>query len=354
MEDLKNYNAVKSLPIIGEAYRFGGYGGLINDLLLPSMIWRPYMPKYETQLGIYVSTQACVSFSGTTIVEAIFKFKIKNNLLPKDDIDWLRTNGYFDEDGEINFSDRFTAFMSGTDKDGNSGYNVAVSMQKDGLVPEKLHPFPNRQRTPVFDWEDYYSNPSLETIELGKEFARRFFIGYEHVVGVENFDNALQYSPLMVFVDAWYKDSDGLYFRPQGNGFNHAVVKDTPEYEIADSLSGDYFKKLTNDDYNFNSVAYKFGVTSRLINYTMDLQKYDGYLVQLVEGTGGAGVVAKNKAGKYVIITDPNVGKILLTWHIRNTDKNDIDYIRTSKKTMTLAEWNSCEKVTLDWQPIQA
>ncbi len=64
----------------------------------------------------------------------------------------------------------------------------------------------------------------------------------------------------------------------------------------------------------------------------MDLKKYDNYLIQLVEGDGGFGLIANE-----VLYVD-ETSKILASWLVRNngtTEGRTVEF--------TQAQWNSCK-----------
>src|SRR3972149_4039603 len=82
----------------------------------PSGDWTSCLPPGEWQkdLQTHVDTMACVSFSALNSIEVQEKF-----LTGK----------------QVDYSDRFTATMSGTTSQGNYLWKVADSLRKDGLVP---------------------------------------------------------------------------------------------------------------------------------------------------------------------------------------------------------------------------
>ena len=60
--------------------------------------WAEHLPTKEIQVGLYDDTKSCVTFAITNQIETT---------LPHNQ--WLEDNGYYDENGKVNFSDRFTA-----------------------------------------------------------------------------------------------------------------------------------------------------------------------------------------------------------------------------------------------------
>ena len=77
-------------------------------------------------------------YSFINAIEINFKRLIELQMISADNLKWLEDNGYF-INGEINFSDRFLAVMSGTRPGvGNSGAAVSQSARDTGLSPQTL------------------------------------------------------------------------------------------------------------------------------------------------------------------------------------------------------------------------
>ena len=117
--------------------------------------WTNYLPNGEWQKISGVDVMACVTFSAINSIETQYKFLTGQ---------------------ERNFSDRFTAFMSGTTIDGNWLWKVADSIRKDGLVDEFIWPTPN----PI-TWVSYYERPTIEAINKAKEFLNDWQVNYEFI-----------------------------------------------------------------------------------------------------------------------------------------------------------------------------
>jgi len=139
----------------------------------PSGDWTPYLPPGEWQYINGVDVMACVTFSALNSMEIQYKFLTGQ---------------------ERNFSDRFTAMMSGTTPMGNYLWKVGDSIRKDGLVDESLWSAPN-----PLTWNAYYTPPTIEVINKGKEFLTEWIVNYEFV----DFDKAtlihhLKQAPIQV------------------------------------------------------------------------------------------------------------------------------------------------------------
>lgn len=141
--------------------------------------WKRFLPDGERQnVPFEFDTMACVSFSALNTLES----QLKVLQLPVEHIQFLRDNGYYKND-QINFSDKFTAIMSGTTKNGNTFVNVADSIRNDGLIPDSVLPFGGEK-----SWEEWHApaQVSAEMKALGKRFLDFFDIGYEWVLINDN------------------------------------------------------------------------------------------------------------------------------------------------------------------------
>ena len=114
---MKNTGVKK--PIIKETdWKVGAESGIKYVQICDD--WTPYLPVYETQQTSLIATQACVTFSAYNCIETQLK----------------QQTGI-----ERNFSDRFTAKMSGTTAIGNTLQNVIDSIRNDGWLYEEDYPF---------------------------------------------------------------------------------------------------------------------------------------------------------------------------------------------------------------------
>lgn len=105
-------------------------GTLPYEVRNPSGDWTAYLPPGEWQRVQNTDFMACVTFSALNVLETQYKFFGKT----------------------INFSDRFTAKVSGTTPQGNYLWAVADSIRNVGVVTEDQWPVP-----PNPTWDSYYS-----------------------------------------------------------------------------------------------------------------------------------------------------------------------------------------------------
>ena len=121
-----------------------------------------------------------------------------------------------------NYSDRFLATVSGTkDKMGNDPHLVCEFLRKLGVPPEEILPFNSEINT----FDKFYSPIAPKVFEIAKDFLAEFDFLHEWIENKpEEITKALQSSPLLISVPAWFRDSDGLYNRPIGFIDNHATT----------------------------------------------------------------------------------------------------------------------------------
>ena len=170
--------------------------------------WIKRKPSDEQQFLVSTfDTMACATFSGTNDLETLFNFFLEIKRFSDIQVKWFQDSGYFDSSGRFNFSDRFSATMNGTMPNGQYLQNVWDSFRKDGLIPEKDHPFGGKTQLE-------YLNKNLITQAMkdkGQKFLEMiieknesgYLLNYEWVpvtdTGVELFE-ALKQAPIQVAV----------------------------------------------------------------------------------------------------------------------------------------------------------
>lgn len=188
----------------------GAESGATRTVLIPNGQYDAVLPDDETQAIYALDVLGCVTFSGLNNIETIFTYKLANNLFSQRQKDFLTNEEYIDPaTGKVNFSDRFTAKMSGTNMQGNSLEAVSDSMRKlHGLVPQKDWPTPPEmgvETDPLKKWDIYYATVPDSVKEKGLRFLEVFLIDREWVVifgltkdPIAAVKTALQYGPLQI------------------------------------------------------------------------------------------------------------------------------------------------------------
>lgn len=241
-EDWQYLGASRSVPCIAQIPTFKRY---------------KYLPDGEVQRG-KEDMMDCATRSVLNILETKFNFLSKENKLKHKA--WLQKNGYYNKDGEIEFSDAFIAILSDTTRQGNSLIAPIRAVRKYGLIPKHLLPL-----VKSMTWEEYH-NPDRITdkmVDLGAEFSRRFEINYEKVYE-EKYKELLEGDLLDVGGFAWTEPKNGEYPKSPYSA-NHAfILFDLPTFcafdNYIDQVDGDYIKKLA-PDYDFLDYGYRIYIS---------------------------------------------------------------------------------------------
>jgi hypothetical protein len=250
-------------------FKMGGETGIVEIVRNPSGNWIASEPPGEWQRDMksLFESDACVSFGADDSLETQCDLDIRAGRLPQTFVTWLKNNGYFNPDGTLNFSDRFTAKMSGTTQNGNSLPAVWASIKANGLVPESAWPFPLSQMTnnQQADWNIYYATVPAEVVALGKEFlaqlqANGLGVFYEWVVATglgtdeATLSRALTISPLQIATAVCSPWNTANPIQGCGPGAQHstmlAAIDANGIYEILDHYSP--FQKKLASNYNIS------------------------------------------------------------------------------------------------------
>lgn len=125
--------------------------------------WTQWLPPGEWQwfqVPIspgFIDLMNCVTMSANNVLETLYFF-----------ITGVRRN----------FSDRFTAMMSGTTTSGNYLWKVGDSVRHDGLVDEEEWPVPPKE---ALTWSEYYKMPPIEVINKAKLFNGEWTVNCEEI-----------------------------------------------------------------------------------------------------------------------------------------------------------------------------
>lgn len=209
-------------------------GSLGAQKVMPSRDWRPFKPNNEKQYNFSFDTKSCTTFSVLNDIE--FWLKFLKNKFTANQIKELKELGYI-ENEEFNFSDRFTAIMSGTTEDGNYHQKVLDSVRNHGLLPEKDLPFIGNS------WAEYHDKTKItsEMIEKAKKFRNFIKVSYEQNSYQPNVDlgESLEYSPLL-----------GAIPFPA----YHAVVLPTPNY-VYDTYEPFLYERKVPVHYSYKMIV---------------------------------------------------------------------------------------------------
>jgi hypothetical protein len=264
-------------------------GTLPSVVRIESGDWRSFEPQGEMQKVMGPSTEtsstgfetnACVSFSANDAIEVFLTYLIDAGKVPDEHIKWLNDNGYFDEEGNLNFSDRFTAKVSGTTIDGNSLQAVADAIRHNGLIPEALWPMPTDaiKKNPGSAWEIYYATPPQRAFDMGKAFLERFTISYEWVFSApgqathQKIADALKIAPLQVATAVCPPWNTAEVIQACGLGVAHATIITfvDADYHILDHYNP--FRKLLAGDYTI-PYGFRYIVACKPVQAVVDASR---------------------------------------------------------------------------------
>lgn len=248
-----------------------------------------YLPWGELQRG-REDFMDCASRDPHNTLELFFNYAYRNNLMKPENKVWLFNKGYIVfHDGlpYVEFSDRFTAILSGTTKDGNSMKAPRQSIHSNGLIPKQMLPANSKMR-----FADYHNRKDItkEMMDLGKEFLTRFAINYEQY-RISDLESMLRKYPVGLAGFAWgFPNKDGIYERRAGSPLNHAfmgfglpVVRIFDNY--IDSHDGDWIKQLA-PDYEFYEYGYRTFIREERTpaEYRSLLQKAVDLIKEIIQG----------------------------------------------------------------------
>ena len=202
------------------------FGAIDSPIINESGDWSDYIPVFEHQAK-HFQTMACCSFSALNVLEILYKYKYGV---------------------EKNWSDRFTAKVSGTNSRGNTFKAVADAIRHYGLIDEELYPMVNT-------WNEYYKEVPQELLDKGKDFLINHEISYWWVFpNKENLKDALKRAPLQVGVKlGGFKIVGDKIIYTRTTGFsNHAVslIK----------MTDDWYKIFDHDDRDIKYLAPNFDI----------------------------------------------------------------------------------------------
>lgn len=151
--------------------------GIVLTARNPKLDWSNWLPIPERQRGRGIETMACATYSALNSIETQIRWMMAAGMVSPTMIEKMQKLGYFDANCNLNFSDRFTAKMSGTTKQGNYLTAVWDSIRNHGLVPEEDWP----SDVDNLRWEEYYKEIPQAVKDKAQKFREIFETKYEFV-----------------------------------------------------------------------------------------------------------------------------------------------------------------------------
>ena len=312
--DVKKYGLLEQIQPSIKDWRAGGITGKTKVILREDGDYSKFLPEKEYQKAVLFDSYSCITFSALNCIETIAKVQYG--------LDW-------------NLSDRFTAKMSNTTKNGNYFAYVAESIRKHGVVNEEVWPFPRKQISPAYTWDNHYEDIPDEVRAEGLKWLEEWKVEWEWVP-MRLIPEHLKYGPMQVGVLAWPYKKNGLYHDGGDIRRNHGVMyyNHEEDYEEIYDHYDDVKKKLV-PGYDFRS-AIQFSLIKINKEGMPNITLPNDVLVQEVEKSGS---FALHLNGKLIV---DDLDKILASWFMRN--KGDV---RERTIAIKRADWDSFEKVDL-------
>lgn len=259
------------------AWIAGEKSKIIYEVRKDDGMWSNFLNAPENQNGVYVGSMCCVSFSFNEGVEVGVNYLIETypnsfNMfyysLKKDER--LLFDDFLDSKKEFNLSDRALGKLSGTGNSGNTLERVAEtgSSSKTSLkvaIPQKIWDFPNTQRTPVFDRDDFFADIPKDLVKKYSDvFFKVFKVNYEFIsTDKETLKKHLKQCPIQITV-ACCNGWSGKEVNACGNNFEHAIlltgIDNQGRYLVRDSFADNNDKILAPN--------YRIGCAMKiLVNY---------------------------------------------------------------------------------------
>jgi hypothetical protein len=279
---------------------------------------------------------ACVTFSALDCIETTLAKMGENDGIIKGVLEMLEL---YDDNKDINCSDRYIAKLSGTTYSGNWFSRVGDAIRDCGLLPEKYLDFPYKQRTPVFAWDDYYEEVSVENLSKGLMFNKFFETTYTRVsVNAIDIKEQLKYGAIQVSYSTRSPKEDGVYKNNIAyHSPNHAIMI----YKVEDDgtiLGLDHYERDGKGhikfapDFQFGYTGLQYNIRLKQLEQTpMNMKEKQMYL--LVEGASQS--LALGVEGKLMFFKDKLDTALNSNWKkpigVGISDWNSVPHI-TSKR----------------------
>lgn len=253
-------------PLDPTSWIVSGETGIAPVVLEQGAQWDLYLPDEESQ-GSYdpvpFDGDDCVTFSATNNLEILLQRLRTRGQLPATHETFLQNNNYISKaTGKVNFSDRFTAKMSGTTRAGNNLAAVGDSIRSlHGLLGQADWDRPTFPAGSSTDqcWALYYEDVPQDLQAKAKKFLDMFSINYQWIaVGsstASQLKEQLKYGPMQIASEVcpdWGVNPGINVIKACGSVPGHGTTlygyDDAGDFKDFDSYKG--FRKLLAVDYS--------------------------------------------------------------------------------------------------------
>jgi hypothetical protein len=200
--------------------------------------WTAYISVEEPQVGVYFDTEGCNVFSGKHCSEMYM------NALGS------VPSKYQNAAGKAWLSVRNACIDTGVTNDGSSEAEFEAAIGSHGFIPEGELPWPYTQRTPVFDWDNFYTPETTQEENDGLGFLADYTPVFR-AVGTDDasLTAALRYAPVKIFISIGTGYNTDAVVPKTSNPMCHAVtlrMVDSTGFHIYDHYPP-YLKTLAPD-----------------------------------------------------------------------------------------------------------
>lgn len=242
----------------------GANSQLQYQVNIPSGDWTPHLPENERQSDSQFDTLACVSFALVHAIETQLNFLLATSALPQTHVDFLKSNGYLNANGKVDFSERYIAKLSNTDQTkGNWPPRVADAINQYGLIPQSAWDF-----APDMTWDEFYTAVPQNLIAKGQEFLKYFDFNFEWVyqnppanVDDPTLEYHLKQAPLCITTAVCTGWSTDTPVKACGPGTQHETLLFKLGRFIFDHYNP-FVKQLQDPDY---TISYVFKIVPVVI-----------------------------------------------------------------------------------------
>tara|TARA_Y100000310_G_C20700339_1_gene829113 strand:+ start:703 stop:2688 length:1986 start_codon:yes stop_codon:yes gene_type:complete len=199
-----------------------------------------------------VAVHNCVTYSVHNVMESIMnrmKEMVKDKIADEETIELVKIFKYFefyDDKGEANLSDPYTAKLSNTTYRGNLYNNVLQSVRHNGVVAEKFWATPDQ-----YTHAEYYKNVDLEVFNKGKLFTKYVKVSHRWV-RPNIFNDIKRYSPIATSVYAGADWNQDKIHQRTSMSHNHAVANGYYKLNEYDGIMDSYLPYNKKVAWNYN------------------------------------------------------------------------------------------------------
>ncbi len=308
----------------------GANSPIAKTILVPNLDWKPWKGKHEIQFvngNEPYDTLFCVTYSALGIIVMILNYCIEKGLIPEEDLQWLKDEGYIGADGKIDFSERFTGTLGETTNQGAYQFKIAQAIKNYGLIPQKDLELADNFKDNIdkkFISEANYAK--------GEEWKKRFYVNWEWIFDI--FD-ALQYSPVQVIVRFANYSYPEEILTPTGTP-NHSVagVFTATNYDEIRDTYWQEFKRYAKT-HTFSMMAFNITFLNKInMNVEKFIKDNDKNQVRNVN-TGAYGVIY---GGKLLEIKQERAGLYMIDREARGLIG------KQTTKQITNSEWEEIKR----------